>query len=112
MQRLRKGLSARKYATNQLQVNLFWHVQLRRGDELMGDSTACWMNLLSLPPIVKGTGAWYRRAGGRNDAKWRTLISVHLAMSVAKSILAAIPLHVKPCGPLRCIDVRASGHAG
>ena len=45
-------------------------------------------------------------------ARWRTLISVHLAMSVAKSILAAIPLHVKPCGPLRCIDVRASGHAG
>ena len=34
-------------------------------------------------------------------AKWRTLISTKLAMSVASAILHAVPTHVKPCGTLR-----------
>ena len=34
-------------------------------------------------------------------ARWRTQISVHLALGVSRALLDALPAGVKPCGPLR-----------
>ncbi|CAK0904172.1 unnamed protein product [Prorocentrum cordatum] len=34
-------------------------------------------------------------------AKWRTQISVQLALGVSRALLDALPAGVKPCGPLR-----------
>ena len=42
----------------------------------------------------------------RWQAKWRTLISVHLAMAIAKAMLAAISCQVGPC----CV-IRVQGEA-
>ena len=41
--------------------------------------------------------------------KWRTLISINLAMFASSAILHAVPTHSKPCGPLRCVEVRGPG---
>jgi hypothetical protein len=40
-------------------------------------------------------------------SKWRTLISIGLALDVSKAILAAIPVHFKPCcpAPLTAVEV-------